>query len=126
MRAVRWFWVVAAMACVLTAAFHSVAVFVPAISEPSSPARHGLFAFVNAGLSVGFYRRARWLPYVLAPLTVQQYWSHGHDLWSARTGLVPHWDVQSIAVLVAFPLLWLLVALERRASPSAERHGPPN
>jgi hypothetical protein len=36
-------------------------------------------------------------------------WSHGHDLFSARTATPPHWDIQSLAVLCTFPLLLVLV-----------------
>jgi hypothetical protein len=64
---------------------------------------------INAGLGVGFARSSPWLPWVFAPLTLQQLWSHGHDLYAARMAIPPHWDLQSIAVLCTFPLLLGLI-----------------
>ena len=97
------------------AIFHAVAIFVPTVSEPSPPWRHGVFVLVNLFFAWAFLTRARWLPLPFGALCIQQAWSHGSAFLAARA--VGHTDLQSLAVLVTLPCLLPIVWLGRKPAP---------
>lgn len=99
LRHARWFFV---LAFAVTAVFHVVQALEGATAEGSSPARHAVFAAINAFFALAFARDLRWTALPLALLVVQQGWSHGTDLvTAARLG---HFDLASALVLVFLPL----------------------
>jgi hypothetical protein len=100
--------------CFAVALFHAAAIVWPGVSEPSPPWRHALFIGINAFFGAAFVRRVRWLPWALAPLTVQQIWSHGEGFLQARAAQPPRWDLQSLSMLVTLPVLWVVVVAARR------------
>lgn len=102
------------LGCFGVALFHLVCIVRPELGEPSPAWRHGLFVGVNLLLAAGFLKRPRWFSWPLVALTLQQLISHGTDLLEAQRRTPPRLDVQSLAVLVTFPLLLLLWTLHRQ------------
>jgi hypothetical protein len=104
--------VVAGVLTGCVAVFHAVALVTPAVSEPSTPARHALFIGINGFFAWAYVTRPRWLPVPFVLLCVQQSWSHGSAFFDARAR--GHFDLQSALVLGSLPVLGVLVALGRK------------
>jgi hypothetical protein len=85
-----------------------------ALHGDESVPRHWLFVGINVGLAILLVRSRRWaLPATLL-LSIQQMWSHGTELVRSIHGPGP-FDWSSLGVCVFFPVLIVVLALERRA-----------
>jgi hypothetical protein len=76
-------------------------------------ARHELFACLDLALAVLLAVKPRWALAPTAAISAQQMWSHGSDLVGSMQGSGPI-DVVSALVVVFFPALLALLAIERR------------
>jgi hypothetical protein len=80
--------------------------------------RHVVFVLVNAGLAAVVLQRPRWALPAAMLVALQQVPSHGEDLVAS---LGSQLDWASLGVVLFFPALIMLLAVERTAS----RPGPP-
>ena len=77
-------------------------------------ARHELVVGLDLALAVLLAVKPRWALAPTAVMSAQQMWSHGSDLVDSMQGPGPI-DVVSALVVVFFPALLALLAIERRA-----------
>lgn len=114
MRTFRWLRMIAAGILAAAAVNHATLAMRGAGSVP----RHEVFVGVNAALAALLLVRPRWALPAAILASLQQVPSHGQDLVRSLGGTL---DWSSLGVVLFFPALVTLLAVERRASTPAPR-----
>ena len=78
--------------------------------------RHAWFVVINVALALLLLLRPRWALVPTTLLTVQQLQSHGTELFRSLRDPSLAFDWASLGVLLFFPLLLLVLVIERRSS----------